>query len=158
GGEHQVDPGPDRGAADRGYGRHLQLADPGEGAVDAAQGGVPVLLRRVPADLVQVAALGAGAEGAAGALDDGGADLLVAVGLVAGRDELPGQLVVQGVPGRWGVQGDERDAVGDLQVNHGLAPRLGSDGRPGGIGHPPIMPWLCGPVLSWILPRVGLWG
>src|SRR5437763_4751192 len=29
---------------------------------------------------------------------------------------------------------------------------------PGGIGHPPIMPCLCVPVLSWILSRVGLRG
>src|SRR4029077_14002220 len=100
GGEHQVDPGADGGAADRGYGRHLHLADPGEGAVDAAEGGVPVLLGRVAADLVQVAALRPGAEGAARAADHGGAYLPIAVGLVAGRDELARQLVVQGVPGR----------------------------------------------------------
>ena len=110
--------GPDRGAADRGYGRHLQLADPGEGAVDAAQGGVPVLLRRIagrprPGGRARPRSR----SGGAGPPGDGGAAPAVAVGLVAGRDEQPGQLVVQGVPGRGGVQGDERDAVGDLQVN-----------------------------------------
>ena len=29
---------------------------------------------------------------------------------------------------------------------------------PGGIGHLPIMPCSCVPVLSWMLPRVGLGG
>src|SRR5207244_829247 len=44
GGEHQVDPSPDRGAADRGYGRHLQLPGPGKGPVDTAEGFIAVLL------------------------------------------------------------------------------------------------------------------
>src|SRR6266567_1937559 len=123
--EHQVDPGPDRGAADRGYGWHLQLADSGEGPVDAAEGRVPAFLHRVPADLVQVTALGPGAERAAGAPDDRGPDGGIAVGLVAGRDELRGQLVVQRVPGRGRVQGDERDALGDVQINHRPLPRVG---------------------------------
>jgi hypothetical protein len=61
-----------------------------------------------------VTAFGPGAERAARAFDDRGAHARVAVDLVAGRDELGGQLVVQGVPGRRGIQGDERDALGDL--------------------------------------------
>jgi hypothetical protein len=108
---------------------HLQLADPGEGPVDTAEGGVPALLYRVAADLVQVAPLGSGAERAVGAPDDRGSDRGVPVHLVTGRDELPGQLVVERIPGRGCVEGDEGDAIGDVEVNHRLAPRLGSGGR-----------------------------
>jgi hypothetical protein len=74
------------------------------------------------ADLVQVTAFGSGAERAAGTTDDRGADRGVAVGFVAGRDELRRQLVVQGVPGRGGVQGDEGDPLGDVEVNHRHSP------------------------------------
>ena len=74
GGEHQVDPGPDRGTAHRGDARHLELADASEGPVDAAEGRVPALLGWILADLVQVTAFGPGAERAAGGPDDGGPD------------------------------------------------------------------------------------
>jgi hypothetical protein len=36
----------------------------------------------------------------------------------------------------------------------GRQQRQQAEQPPGGIGHPPIMPCLCGPILSWILSRV----
>src|ERR1035441_8504942 len=157
GGEHQVDPGADRGAANRGDGRPLQLAAPGEGPVDAAEGGVPPFFRRVAAQLLQLASLGPRAERAAGPADHGGPDGPVAVRRLAGLDELVRQLVVQGVPGRGRVQRDERDALANLKIDHGGSIsgqqylRSAVSTISSGVG----VRSRCGPELSASLFRVG---
>jgi murein L,D-transpeptidase YcbB/YkuD len=49
------------------------------------------------------------------------------------------------------------DSAGQLvtaPARPGRQQRQQAEEQPGGIGHSPIMPCLCGPVLSWILSRV----
>jgi hypothetical protein len=122
GGEGEVDSGPDRPAPDGGDRRRLQLADPGEGAVDDGQVGVGRFAERVGAGTGQRVPVGAGAE-VRSAGHHHGADLPVAVDLFAGFHQVGGHGRREGVAAVGGGQGDDGDVAvdGKLDLAHEVA-------------------------------------
>src|ERR671916_1465131 len=123
GGEGQVDPRADRGAADGGDGRHLQRAHAAEGGVDRAELLVGLVLGLVAARR-PAPAVGAGAEGAARAADDGRADRRVGVHLVAQLRQLQPHLRGEPVLDLGVVDREHGDAAVPLQLDlsHGGCP------------------------------------
>ncbi len=122
GGEGQVDAGPHRPAPDGGHRRRLELADPGERPVDDRQVRMGRLAERVGAGAGQRVAVGPGAEVRSPGHHHG-ADVGVAVDLLAGLDQVGGHGRRQGVAAVLGGQGDDGDGAvdGKLDLAHRVA-------------------------------------